>query len=115
MDVRKRRERFRKRIRFTANRPRLSVHKSNKYIYAQLIDLRTGNVLASYDSYRLVKDNKDMAKKKGVEKAYEVGLRLGKEILKKKINKIVFDRSGYKYHGQVKALAEGLRKAGLEF
>ncbi len=115
MDIKKRRQRFRYRIKYLTKRPRLSVHKSNRYIYAQLIEQFTGNILASYDSKRLLRDDVKAKDLKGVQKAYEVGRRLGELILKKGIKQIVFDKSGYKYHGQVKALAEGLREAGLDF
>lgn len=115
MDLKRRRFRFRWKIKYLTKRPRLSVHKSNRYIYAQLIKQFTGEVLASYDSKRLVKDHPEYKKEKGVKRAYYVGLFLGKQILEKGIKQIVFDRSGYRYHGQVKALAEGLREAGLDF
>ena len=115
MTLQQRRMRFRNRIKFLTKRPRLSVHKTNQYIYAQLIEQFTGNVIASYDSKRLLKENPDAKGLRGVEKAYEVGKILGKKILDKGIKQIVFDKSGYKYHGQVKALAEGLREAGLDF
>ena len=91
------------------------MHKTNKYLYAQLIEPFTGKILASYDTKRLVKDDNKKKGLKPVKKAYEVGKILGKMILEKKIETIVFDRSGYKYHGRVKALADGLREAGLKF
>jgi len=97
------------------DRPRLSVHKSNQYVYAQLIDQKTGEVLASYDTKRLVKENEKLANESGFEKSKQLGLILGKKILDKKIKTIVFDRSGYKYHGKIKAIAEGLRESGLKF
>jgi len=114
MDLRTRRKRIRYKFRFS-NKMRLSVHKSNQYTYAQLINPQNGNVLASYDTKRLIKDNPDAKKEPGVKKAYLVGKRLGEQIKSLGINDIIFDRSGYKYHGKVKALAEGLREAGLKF
>jgi len=115
MDLKQRRKRLRYKLKYLTNRPRLSIHKTNNYIYAQLIDQKTGNVLASYDTKRLVKQFPDAEQLNGMEKALKMGEILGKQILDKKIKEIVFDRSGYKYHGKIKAVAEGLRKAGLKF
>jgi len=115
MNIQKRRKRFRERTKYTTDRPRLSVHKTNQYTYAQLIDVRTGKVLVSYDTKRLVKDDPKLVKLPGVKKALEMGKILGKKIKKQKIEEILFDRSGYRYHGKVKAIAEGLREAGLKF
>jgi large subunit ribosomal protein L18 len=89
--------------------PRLCVFRSNKHIYAQLIDDEKGKVLMS------AKD-KDLTKKiKKTEIASEVGKLIAKKALEKKIEKIVFDRAGYKYHGRVKSLADGARQGGLKF
>ena len=115
MDLNRRRSRFRKRVKYITKRPRLSIFRSNKYIYVSLIDMHTGNVLASLSTKKLAKTNKDLEGKKPVEIAYILGQTFGKELKKKGFEKIVFDRSGYKYHGKVKAIAEGLRKAGLIF
>lgn len=95
--------RLRTKIKGNANCPRLCVFKSNKYLYAQLIDDEQGQVLAA--SFQ----------KSGIKQATQVGEEIAQKALKKNIKKIVFDRSGYKYHGQVKALAEGARKQGLQF
>ncbi len=115
MDLVSRRKRIRARLKYITNRPRLSVHKSNRYLYAQLIDQSSGKILAAYSTKKLLKEKPKLAEKKPVEQALEVGRILGKIILKQKIKEIVFDRSGYKYHGKIKALAEGLREAGLNF
>lgn len=92
----------------TAKRPRLSVFRSGKHIRAQLIDDEKAETLASAS---------DLALKEGTktEKALVVGEELAKKALKLKIKKVVFDRGGYKYHGRVKAVAEGARKGGLKF
>ena len=90
-------------------RYRVSVLRSNKAIYAQIIDDRAGSTVASASSLT-VKEKKNPS-----EMAMLVGETLGKEALGKKIVKITFDRGSYRYHGRVKALAEGLRKAGLIF
>lgn len=107
----KRKARVSAKISGTAKRPRLSVFKSNREIYAQLVDDDKGNTLASFSSKTL----KSKAKKTESEVASLVGEGIAKEAKAKKIKSIVFDRSGYKYHGRVKALAEGARKGGLKF
>ncbi|PAU92686.1 50S ribosomal protein L18 [Aliifodinibius salipaludis] len=113
-----RRDRIRRRIRSTikgtAERPRLSVYKSNKNVYAQLVDDRLGHTLAgvSTESEEIADDVKDKSKK---EAAAIVGKRLAEIAVDKGLEKAVFDRSGYKYHGVVKALAEGAREGGLDF
>lgn len=109
------RERRHKRVRGKIfgkkERPRLSVFRSNKYIYAQLIDDEEGKTLVSA-SDREIKSRKKLAK---VEKAKNVAELLIKKALEKNIKEIVFDRGSYKYHGRIKALAEAARKGGLKF
>src|SRR5699024_260056 len=118
IENRQRRERIRKRIRATVRgtgaRPRLGVYKSNKHIYAQLIDALMGQTLvaASSQSEELAED---VAGKTKTEAAAEVGKLLANIADEKGIEKAVFDRSGYKYHGVVKALANGAREGGLDF
>ena len=103
-----RKQRVRSKINGTQSRPRVSVFRSLKKISVQVIDDLTGNTLAYADS--------NMAKAKNdVKGAGEVGKLIAKECLAKKIESVVFDRSGYKYHGKVKALAEGAREGGLKF
>lgn len=106
----KRKLRVRAKVGGTASRPRLSVFKSNKSLYVQIIDDEKRVTLVSAS-------DKDLKEKglKGIEKAALIGETVAKKALLKKIKKVVFDKSGYKYHGQVKALAEGARKGGLEF
>lgn len=103
---------LRKKIVGTSNIPRLSVFRSNKHIYAQLIDDYLGKTIASV-SNKNFKETKSALSR--LDQAYEVGLALAKSVSSKKIKKIVFDRGGYKYHGRVKSLAEGARKGGLSF
>lgn len=102
--------RVRAKIRGTKVRPRLSVFRSNKDIYAQLIDDDSQKTLLAYSSNNL--SSKKVGK---LEKAGLVGEELAKKAKSKKISKVVFDRGRYKYHGKVKALAEGARKGGLIF
>lgn len=99
---------IRSKVTGTAERPRLSVYKSNKGIYVQLIDDTTGNTLAAASSQELGKKIVNM----------EISKEVGKKIAEKvgdKFATIVFDRGGYPYHGKVKALAEGAREGGLKF
>jgi len=106
----RRHKRVRGKISGTADRPRLSVFRSNKNIYAQLIDDEKGKTLVS------VKNSEVKSKKiKKSEMAKELGMLIAKKAVEKNIKKAVFDRGGYKYHGRVKALAEGAREGGLEF
>lgn len=106
----KRRKRVRKKIYGTQDRPRLSVSRSLKHIYAQLIDDDKGMTLVCASSLEL-----DGAKGTKTEISREVGRLIGKRAIEKGILKVSFDRGGYLYHGRVKALAEGAREAGLDF
>ncbi len=90
-----------------AARPRLVVHRSNKYIYAQIVD-SDGKVLASASSLKV-------KVKTPIERATQVGQAVAAVAVEKKVTKVAFDRRGYKYHGQVKALADGAREGGLSF
>jgi large subunit ribosomal protein L18 len=107
---RRRHRRVRGRISGTAERPRLSVARSNKRIYAQLIDDERGHTLAAAGSHE--------AALRGLTKgeaAAEVGRLLAQRGTGAGISSVVFDRGGYKYHGRVKALADGAREGGLDF
>jgi large subunit ribosomal protein L18 len=113
-----RRSRIRRRVRGkisgTAERPRLSVFKSSKHTYAQLIDDVSGTTLAHASS--LTKELADTLKDKSrTEKAREVGKKLAEIAKEKNITTCVFDRSGYKYHGVIKEIADGAREGGLQF
>jgi len=114
-ELRKKRHlRVRKKVFGTPERPRLNVFRSNKHIYAQIIDDLKGHTLVSAST--LDKELRDQIENGGnVEAAAKVGALVAKRALEKGITKVVFDRGGYKYHGRVKALAEAAREAGLEF
>lgn len=101
---------IRKKIAGTAVKPRLAVFRSNKAIYAQLIDDNNGFTLVSASSQEL----KD-AKGTKVEVSKTVGQKLAEKALSNGISEVTFDRGGYLYHGRVKALADGAREAGLKF
>lgn len=105
-----RHERIRNKISGTPERPRLCVFRSNKHISAQIIDDTKGVTLASASSVALKLTNGS-----NVEAAKTVGLELGKAALANGVTEVVFDRSGYVYHGRVAALADGAREAGLKF
>lgn len=105
------RTRIRRTIKGTAQRPRLSVFRSNKQIYAQLIDDVTGVTLAAASSS--AKEFSTTGNK--VELAKAVGKMIAGKAQENGINSVVFDRGGYLYHGRVKALAEGAREGGLQF
>lgn len=106
---RKRRaRRIRSQIVGTASVPRLSVFRSNKFIYAQLIDDETSVTLAAANDVKINKGTKK-------ERATEVGKTLAAAAKAQKINKVVFDRGGFLYTGRVAALADGAREGGLEF
>lgn len=104
--------RVRRNINGTPNRPRLSVYKSNKEIYAQLIDDLNSKTVASYST-----KDKDLTSKEGtkIEQATMVGSKLAEIALKIGVEEVVFDRNGFIYHGRIKALADGARNGGLKF
>jgi large subunit ribosomal protein L18 len=111
VDARKRRHfRVRKKVRGTAARPRLSVFRSSKHIYAQLIDDVAGATLASASTSEKGLSGNGAT----VEAAKAVGQRLGERAKAAGIASVVFDRGGFKYHGRVAAVADGARDAGLE-
>ena len=106
------RYRIRKKVSGTAGTPRLTVFRSNSDIYAQLIDDGTGTTIASASSKQ-----KDISAQKApkTDKSKMVGEAIARKAVELGITKVVFDRSGYIYHGRVKAVAEGAREAGLVF
>jgi large subunit ribosomal protein L18 len=123
----RRHRRVRAKISGTGKVPRLSVFRSTKHIYAQIIDDEKGCTLLAASDFELKKEKKKKNSKSSTSKekkkkrsgkialAYRVGKLVAEKALKKKIKKVVFDRGGYKYHGRVKALAEGAREGGIQF
>ena len=110
----KKHSRMRNRFSGTAERPRLSVFRSNNHMYAQVIDDTAGNTLVSAST--LEKDVKaELEKTNNVEAAAYLGTVIAKRALEKGIDTVVFDRGGFIYQGKVAALAEAAREAGLEF
>jgi len=114
-EIRKRKhQRVRKKIKGTAERPRLNVFRSLKHIYAQIIDDSQGVTLVAASTLdEALKGKIEYGGNK--EAAAEVGKLIAQKALDKGIKKVVFDRGGYLYHGRVKELAEAAREAGLEF
>jgi large subunit ribosomal protein L18 len=107
----KRKARVRGKISGTADRPRMSVFRSSKHVYVQIVDDSKGHTLAAVSNleadYRSLKSN--------VADAEKLGAAIGDALKKLNIQSVVFDRNGYIYHGIVKAVAEGARKAGIKF
>ncbi len=106
----RRHARVRRKVSGTSQRPRLSVYRSSKHIYAQLVDDMAQETLASSSSLQLKLENGG-----NIEAAKEVGKHLAEVAQEKGIESVVFDRGGNLYHGRIKALAEAAREAGLEF
>ncbi len=107
----RRRIRIRKRVTGTADRPRMTVFRSNKHIYAQLVDDVSGTTLAASSTHKVtvegVKSNRNAAA--------SVGTAMAEAAKKAGVKTVIFDRNGYKYHGRVKALADAAREGGLSF
>jgi len=108
----RRHKKVRAKIRGNFQRPRLCVFRSLNHIYAQIIDDEKGKVLASVSDLKMAKAKNRESK---TERAKKVGKLIAQKAKEKKIEKVVFDRAGYKYHGRVKALAEAARQGGLKF
>ena len=107
----RRKRHIRKTLSGTSARPRLTVFRSNKNLYAQVIDDTKGHTLVSIST--LEKELRELSNTR--DDAAKIGEELGKRMLEKEITNVVFDRNGYLYHGVVKALADGARKAGVKF
>lgn len=105
-----RQKRIRKKIRAVGERIRLTVHRSNKYMYAQLIDDKSGKTLAGVSEKQL-----DKGTGTRVERAKQLGTMIAQLALEKKVAEVVFDKGRYTYHGRVRALAEVAREGGLQF
>ena len=110
----KRKKRIRTKVSGTSDRPRLTVFRSAKHIYAQIVDDTRGQTLISASTMEKQMREKEKAENK-VSTADEIGKLVAKRALDKGISSVVFDRNGYKYHGRVKALSDGARETGLDF
>jgi large subunit ribosomal protein L18 len=106
----KKKIRIRKRVLGSLERPRLSIYKSGRNVYAQVIDDLSGTTLVAASTLE-----KELGEKSGKDAAALVGSTVAKRAKEKKIDTVVFDRNGYLYHGRVKALADAAREAGLKF
>ncbi|MBI4080193.1 MAG: 50S ribosomal protein L18 [Candidatus Levybacteria bacterium] len=107
-----RQHRVRVRIKAVGNNPRLSVFRSNKYVYAQIIDDKTGKTIVAVTQKNVEKAGEKIT---NIEQAKRVGQEIAKVALQKKIKEVIFDKGSYAYHGRIKALAEGAREGGLVF
>ncbi len=110
----KRKVRVRKKIKGTTERPRLNVFRSARHIYAQIIDDTTGSTLVTASTL-LENVSSGLGSTGNVEAAKKVGAEIARRALEKNVRTVVFDRSGFLYHGRVKALAEAARENGLSF
>jgi len=105
----KNRARIRKKVDGAADRPRLAVYRSGRHVYAQIIDDSNGKTLVAFSTLE------GEIKTKNIESAKQVGTEVAKRAMAKNIKSVVFDRSGYVFHGRIKAVADGAREAGLSF
>jgi large subunit ribosomal protein L18 len=110
----RRRARVRARVRGTPERPRLSVYRSNRHLYVQVISDTSGTTLVGASTQSRAR-REVLKKTADVEAAKQVGLLAARLCLEKGISRIVFDRNGFLYHGRVRAVAEGAREGGLQF
>ena len=107
----KRKIRIRKKIKGSAERPRMSIYKSNRYVYIQVIDDEKGHTITSASN-----KEKELSKiKSNVKEIGNLGEVISQRLKEKKISQVVFDRNGYKYHGIIKTVADAARKAGIQF
>ncbi|MFA5714307.1 MAG: 50S ribosomal protein L18 [Candidatus Paceibacterota bacterium] len=104
-----RHKRVRAKVLGSESKPRLCVFRSSQHIYAQLIDDATGKTILAVNDIEL------KGKDKKADSAKKIGKMIAEKAVEKKISEVIFDRGGYKYHGRVKALAEGAREGGLKF
>jgi large subunit ribosomal protein L18 len=110
----RRKERVRKNVRGTNERPRVCVFRSNKHIYAQVISDEQGTTLVSASTLSAA-SSAGSKPAKGIELAKQVGLTLAQKCKERNITRVIFDRNGFLFHGQVKAVADGARAGGLQF
>lgn len=112
LEARRRRHvRVRKSVVGTSSRPRLAVFRSNRYLYAQVIDDKTGHTLAAASSQEAALRSRSLS----VETAAEIGKLVAERAKSAGVEAVVFDRGGFTYHGRIKALADAARASGLEF
>ncbi len=109
-----RKTRVREKIKKQGKGRKLSVFRSNQYIWAQIIDVPSGDTIVSANEKSLIKKKPQLKKKTKTERSFEVGKEIATKALKKEVKRVAFDRGSYRYHGRVKALAEGARAGGLK-
>ncbi len=109
----RRKTRIRGKIKTSGKGRKLTVFRSNQYLWAQIIDVPSGKTLVGANGKNLLKSRPKLVNKTKTERAFELGKEIAKKAQKKEIKRVVFDRGSYRYHGRVKALAEGARAGGL--
>lgn len=112
--IRAKRRKTRTRSKLPGEGYRLSLSRSNRFLFAQVIEQKSGKTVLGFHDYKLLSPTETKGKTK-VERAKEFGAKFAAEAKKKKINKVVFDRGPFRYHGRVKAFVEGTIKGGLEY
>ncbi len=110
----KRKQRIRKKLSGTSDRPRLTVYKSLKHMYAQIVDDTTGRTIVSVSTGSKALKN-EVTEDAKTEAAKKVGAAIAKAALEKGVTQVVFDRNGFDYHGRIAAVAQAAREGGLEF
>ncbi len=110
-----RKTKVREKIRASNRGRKLTVFRSNKYLWVQIVDLPSGKTLISANTKKLIESNSKLAAKTKKDQAHQLGKEIAALAKKKNIKQVAFDRSHYRYHGRIKALAEGAREGGLTF
>lgn len=110
----KRKTKVREKIKTSGKGRKLTVFRSNQYLWAQIIDVPSGKTIVSANGKSLLKSKPKLDKKTKTERAFELGKEIAKKALRKNVKEVAFDRGAYRYHGRVKALAEGAREGGLK-
>lgn len=110
----RRKTKIREKIKAVGRGRKLTVFRSNQYLWAQIVDIPSGETLISANEKKLKEKSDKMAKLTKTERAFELGKEIAKKALKQDIKRVAFDRGPYRYHGRVKALAEGAKEGGLK-
>jgi len=110
----RRKTKVRTKIKSLGQGRKLTVYRSNKYLWAQIVDIPSGQTLVSANGKNLIKDKPELKKETKTKRAFQLGKKIGQKAVEKGIKKVAFDRGHYRFHGRVKALAEGARQGGLK-
>ncbi len=110
----KRKYRIKQAIKKKGRGRKVVVSRSNQYLYAQVVDIPSGRTLLSLSDRDLIKKDEDLNKETKTKRAFQLGKEFAKQMKKKEIKKVAFDRSGYLFHGRIKAFVKGLREEGIK-